>query len=190
MLNRATVSGENGHSSSGSENDRDGSFLALAKQIEVLGRDHYAGLAKEIPVAEISGIFKFLADEEQRHYDIFDAWEKKALLPSIVNTQVLVKARKVFMKLSEQFREAGLPAKNYYDAYEKALAFENRSAALYEEQLTQIEISAGTEYRRTVLKNIIFQEKAHARFLTSLMEFNRSPGEWLENAEWYHLDEF
>ena len=74
---------------------------------------------------------------------------------------------------------------DYYDAYEKALAFENKSAALYESQLSAIEISVATDGRRTVLKNIIHQERAHALFITCLMEFNRSPGEWLENAEWY-----
>lgn len=166
------------------------SFLTFAKQIELQGKDHYSKLAKDIPVPEISGIFRFLADEEQRHYDIFDAWQKNALLPHIVNAQILVKSQKAFQKLWEQFREAGLPAMDYYDAYEKALAFENKSAALYESQLSAIEISVATDGQRTVLKNIIHQERAHALFITCLMEFNRSPGEWLENAEWYHLDEF
>lgn len=166
------------------------SFLTFAKQIEIQGKDHYSMLAKDIPVPEISGIFRFLADEEQRHYDIFDAWQKNALLPQIVNAQILVKSQKAFQKLWEQFREAGLPAMDYYKAYEKALAFENKSAALYERQLSEAEISLGTDQQQTVLKNIIHQERAHALFITCLMEFNRAPGEWLENAEWYHLDEF
>ncbi|MGA3052391.1 MAG: ferritin family protein [Chitinispirillaceae bacterium] len=190
MINCAAVAEENGRSSANGEKNEDGSFLALAKKIEVLGRDLYASVAKEIPISEISGIFKYLADEEQRHYEIFDAWETKTLLPSIVNTQVLVKAKKAFLKLGEQFRVVGLPAHDYYAAYKKALDFENRSVALYEEQLSHIEVSAGTEQERTVLKNIIRQEKAHALLISSLMEFNRAPGEWLENAEWRHPDEF
>ena len=51
-------------------------------------------------------------------------------------------------------------------------------------------MTPATEPQRTVLKNIIHQEKGHALLISSLMEFNRAPGEWLENAEWYHIDEF
>jgi rubrerythrin len=192
MLNRVAGEDVTGSSPVNENPDKGGeaSFLAFAKQIEIQGRDHYSMLARDIPIPEISGIFTFLADEEQRHFDIFDSWEKKAHLPSIINTQVLVKSHKAFQKLWEQFREAGLPAMDYFDAYEKALAFENKSVVLYESQLTAVEASGGRDQERTILKNIIHQEKAHAFLITCLMEFNRAPGEWLENAEWYHLDEF
>jgi rubrerythrin len=171
-------------------NDAKGRFLALAMQIEVEGRNHYLELFRKIPLPEISGIFRFLADEEQRHYEIFHAWQRSAHLPSIDNTQVLVKALTAFQKLWVQFREAGLPAMDYREAYEKALSFEKKSADLYEAELERIDVTPATEPQRTVLKNIIHQEKGHALLITSLMEFNRAPGEWLENAEWYHLDEF
>ena len=107
--------------------DSKGAFLALAMQIEVEGRKHYLAIAGEIPVPEISGIFRFLADEEQRHYELFAAWQRASHLPPIINTHVLVKARNAFQKLWEQFREAGLPAMDYRDAYEKALAFEKKA---------------------------------------------------------------
>ena len=50
----------------------------LAKSIEKEGKEYYLKLAKESPEPSLAGVFNFLAKEEQRHYDIFDAMQRKA----------------------------------------------------------------------------------------------------------------
>jgi len=73
---------------------------------------------------------------------------------------------------------------------EKALALEKQSIALYEEQLPLLGEGPDTASQRSVLNSILAQEKGHADLIVSLMELNRYPGEWLENAEFYHIDEY
>jgi rubrerythrin len=162
-------------------------FLDYAKEIETLGMEQYALLSYKTHTRELSSIFVFLADQEKRHYEIFDSWQRKGPPPEVPAETVLGKAKEAFRRMAGHFMTNNyLPPLNYEQAYEKALLFENKSIALYEEALPKVE----DREQRSVLERIIGQEKAHSRFITSLMEFLRHPGEWLENAEWNHLEEF
>jgi rubrerythrin len=162
-------------------------FLDFAKEIETQGMEQYALLSYTIHARELSSIFVFLADQEKRHYELFDSWQRKGAAPEVSAETVLGKAKEAFKRMADHFMTNNyLPPLNYEQAYEKALLFENKSIALYEEAIPKV----ADNDQRSVLQRIIDQEKAHARFITSLMEFMRHPGEWLENAEWNHLDEF
>ena len=162
-------------------------FFDFAKEIERQGAHQYAVLAETMPVRELSGIFSYMKEQENRHYELFDSWQHTMPSPPLAAETVLGKAKEAFKRIADHFMTNHyFPPINYRQAYEKALEFEKKSIALYDEGLTKIE----NRDHQTVLKLILDQEKAHARFLTSLMEFERSPGEWLENAEWYHLDEY
>ncbi|MBN1578855.1 MAG: ferritin family protein [Chitinispirillaceae bacterium] len=163
-------------------------FLNFAKEVERKGFEHYTKLADATPVREIAGIFLFLAREEKRHLEIFEAWDKGAAIPSIEDFGISKHAVKAFQILSEHFKTAGTPAINHDDAYEKALEFENKSIRFYTEALNGNAVS--DESQKTILESIIDQEKTHARLITSLMEFQRHPGEWLENAEFRHPDDY
>lgn len=163
-------------------------FLSFAKEIERKGFEHYTRLADATQVREIAGIFRYLAREEKRHLEIFESWERGRALPPIENSGISKHATKAFEILSEHFKTAGVPAINHDDAYKKALEFENKSIRFYTEALSGNEVS--DESQRTILESIINQEKTHARLITSLMEFQRHSGEWLENAEWHHSEEY
>ena len=114
--------------------------------------------------------------------------EKKLALPSTETTGVLEYAQKTFQSLTEHFKTAGAPAISHGDAYEKALTLENKSIELYAGALKDALLKE--ESAVVLLRAIIDQEKKHARLIASLLEFQRNPGEWLENAEWRHLEEF
>ena len=163
-------------------------FLHLAQEIELQGFNHYNKLADATPVKEISGIFRFLAREEKRHLEIFEALDRNADIPAVEDTGISEYAAKAFEDLSGHFKTAGVPALSHNDAYEKALGFEDKSIRFYTDALNGNDLS--DESQRTVLESIIEQEKKHARLITSLMEFQRHPGEWLENAEWRHIDAY
>lgn len=162
-------------------------FLDFAKEIETQGAEQYSNLAAAMPVRELSAIFKFMAEEEKRHYDLFDSWQRKAKTPSLPDGAILGKAKDAFASLADHFMvNHYFPPINYEQAYDKALLLENKSIALYEEALPKVQ----DPENQSVLKMIIDQEHAHARFITALMEFLRHPGQWLENAEWHHLEEY
>lgn len=163
-------------------------FLDFAKEIEKQGIEQYSVLAHTLQVNDLRGIFEFMADQEKRHYDLFDSWQQNgvATLELPVET-VLGKAKDAFEHLAGHFMDKNFISPiNYEQAYKQALELENRSIVLYEEAFPKIK----DDGRKRLLKLVVEQEKAHAQFITALMEFLHHPGEWLENAEWNHLDEY
>jgi rubrerythrin len=160
--------------------------IEFAKEIEQEGIAHYRSLAGRTQIKELNSIFNFLADEEQRHYEIFNSWEENPDIPPLEKSGVLTHAKETFAAMTEQFKSFGAPVVHRTEAYEKALAFENKSIELYTAALDTL----GEEGQKSVLTSIIEQEKSHARLMQSLIDFQRHPGQWLEDAEWYHLDEF
>jgi rubrerythrin len=164
-------------------------FIAFAKEIETQGIERYSLLAKTMQVKGLGGIFTYMADQEKRHYELFDSWQRNGVegTPELPVETVLGKAKDAFELLAGHFLPGNFVApSNYEQAYKQVLEFENQSIALYERTLPKID----DEKQLSVLKLIIDQEKAHARYITALMEFLRHPGEWLENAEWHHWEEF
>jgi rubrerythrin len=165
--------------------ETDMNILDFALEIEQEGIDLYKQLAKVTIVRELSGIFLFLADEEKRHYEIVDAWRNNTDVPRLDEVSILGDPENVFKKLSENFYAFNIPTTNYYDAYSKACCFEEKSIAFYTNLLDQ-----SKDGQKGLVEKIIDQEKEHALFFINLLEFLRHPGEWLENAEWYHLEEY
>jgi len=162
-------------------------FLDFAKNIEKQGKEQYLTLANSMQEKELSGIFKFMAAEEERHWEVFDGWQKKIHTPETAVELVLGKNSDAFKSIAGHFiGEQYIAPINYEQAYDKALQFENQSIALYESGLS----NTTDEEWKPVLTMIIEQEKAHADFLVSLKNFLRHPGEWLENAEWRHAEEY
>jgi rubrerythrin len=163
-------------------------FLDFAKEIETKGMEQYSVLAQTMQVKELKDIFVFMADQEKRHYELFDSWQRNGTLPpGPPGETILGKARDAFEHLAASLVNLTfVPPVNYEQAYSQALEFENRSITLYEETFPKIE----EDRLKWLLKSIIEQEKAHAQFISSLMDFLRHPGEWLENAEWHHLAEY
>jgi rubrerythrin len=163
-------------------------FLETAKELELRGMEHYLRLAEMTSVNAVAGIFRFLASEEKRHFGIFDAWSKSVALPEPEKSEAMENTATIFNALTSHFKSGGVPAVNHGELYEKALEFENRSLRFYTDLLKGEE--PFDEKQRSVLAAVIDQEQRHVELITSLMEFMRHPGEWIENAEFRHADAF
>ena len=96
----------------------------------------------------------------------------------------------MFSLLSEQFNAPGTIKIDREYPLNTAMEFENKTLSFYEKAIAEMTISPGGEAACQVLKQIAEQEKNHIRLIDSLKDFQRHPHEWLENAEWYHLDEY
>ena len=154
-------------------------------EIERKSIELYQDFSRQTIVKELSGIFKFLAAEEKSHYEIVKAWRDNSDSPVLDESQLIPDPNNVFQKLADHFNTYGIPATHYYDAYDKARLFEEKSIAFYESLAEQI-----SEGQKKLLGKIIDQEKKHTEFFINLLEFLRHPGEWIENAEWYHLEAY
>jgi rubrerythrin len=161
-------------------------LLDQAMRIETEGIQFYTELSQKTGAREMAGIFGFFAREEQRHYEIFNAWKNNIKAPDIDDTNVLGKAGDIFRTLAAQFTTAGVPAINHDDVYKKAMRLEEKSIAYYND----ISGRLIDEEQRTMLQLIIHQEQTHVKLINQLMEFQRHPNEWLENAEWSHQEEY
>jgi rubrerythrin len=153
-------------------------FLEFGKSIEKSGIGMYDKLAIECPVIELAGVFKFLALEEHRHFEILDAWQKCIEPPDIDSTAILGAPEMLFRKLADSFGSRGASVLNYSNTYQKALQFERVGLEAYEEALDKLE----NEEQRHLLLVMINQEKFHVHLLSSLLDYNRQSSEFLGNA--------
>jgi len=165
-------------------------ILENAGEIEIKGEQLYRTMALESPVNEIKSIFGFLAREENRHLEAIQAMRKHTALPDIAASSILGDSKAEFKKLSKQFSVPGTIAIDREFALRAALEFENKSVLLYDKALSELSETVDNDPSRRILDQILDQEKKHVRLVESLMAFQRHPYEWLENAEWNHLDEY
>jgi rubrerythrin len=158
--------------------------LELAKNIEKEGKAYYEKLANDSSVPALAGIFKLLASEEQRHFDLFDSLQKKKSPGALQAGSVSGEAKKAFEALSTQFT---LPETvyDYAKAYSKALEMERKSIAMYEDMLGK----SGSDDEKKTLVFLIEEEQKHEHLVEHLLEFVSEPKGFLENAEFNHLDD-
>lgn len=158
-------------------------YLEYAKQIERNGIEYYEKLKNESDTAEVKSIFSFMERQEQRHLEIFEAWQKEMEPTPIEAENVVGIAREEFKKMVDHFHKLGVPAIDRSDAYEEAIGFEEKSISLYTEALAKTDNTTQQEQ----LKRIIEQEKAHEAMLRSMIAFQKHPGGNLTNAELYRF---
>jgi rubrerythrin len=155
----------------------------VAKNIEKEGQQYYLKLAKEAAAPELAGIFGVLAAEEARHLKIFEGLQNNAPVTPAQAEDAVVQAVRAFEQLMVGFRnEAGV--KSAVEGYRKAVEMEKKTVVYYTGLLP-----AATSVQKQVLDVVIAEEKKHVSITESLLEFANRPREWLENAEFSHLEE-
>ena len=160
-------------------------ILKIAKDIEKQGVEHYRELSKSVKSKQLQGIFKLLADEEQRHYRLFDALGSTLKGPEPEQSDIIAKSKEVFESFIKDFavpdNDDSLEA-----AYQKAIELEKNSISFYKYALGETE----DQNEKKVIQIILDEEGKHIKIIESIIEFVRKPQQWLENAEWRHLDEY
>ena len=160
-------------------------ILEVAQKMEQEGIAYYEKLASETPVSELKGVFAFLAEEEQRHLEIFQTLASKKPVNDVGDgTSTTEQVKKIFEQLTTSFTLPEI-VYDYEAAYRKALSMEEESVTYYSEQLSSID-----DNQKETLDFIISQEKGHVKLLESLIDFVSNPKVWLENSEWNHLDTY
>ncbi len=71
------------------------------------------------------------------------------------------------------------------EIYKKALKVEAVSQKFYLERADEEKDS----HRKEIFLKLAEEEKNHCVLLENLIGFVSQPADWLENPEWYHLDE-
>jgi rubrerythrin len=164
-------------------------LLSIAKELENSAVLFYQDLAKSSKVGEFSGIFTDLAREEQKHFEVFEKWQKNERLPDLENIVPLATdTATVAEYLSKQSKAGTGEFASRSQIFKIAVDLEKKSIAHYRRLIESSD--SGVSAHRPLVERIIAQEENHIRVITALAEFLRHPGEWLENAEFNHRDEY
>ncbi|MHC4126322.1 MAG: ferritin-like domain-containing protein [Planctomycetota bacterium] len=159
-------------------------IFEFAMQKEKLSEQHYRELAGKTDKAGLKNIFIMLADEESKHYEAIRQMKTKTP-EQITDTDVLSESKDIFEHMSGQKDNYDYNAKQL-SIYEQARQHEKNSMDFYLEKAGQVE----DPRQKEIFKKLAAEEKKHYFLLDNIIDFLSRPEQWLENAEFCHLEEY
>jgi rubrerythrin len=145
-------------------------------------------LAANVNNKGLATIFNMLAGEEARHYKIVSDM-KMDIAPDLAETNVLSDAKDVFAKMRESAQSFDLNISEV-ELYKKALEIEKQSWDFYLEKADEIAEAREEIAQKEIFIELAEEEKKHYFLVENIIDFVSRPQTWLENAEFYHLEEY
>jgi rubrerythrin len=155
----------------------------FAMQMEKDGRDFYLDLAKKTSNSGLKNILTMMADSEAKHYNVFLSMKKNDKTQYTADTEILTKVKNIFIKMKEE-KEFDLDV-SQVELYKNALEIEKKNQNFYIEKADE----ERDQSRKEIFLKIADEEKSHCVLLENMIGFVSQPDSWLEDSEWYHLDE-
>lgn len=158
-----------------------------AMQMEKDGEDFYRELAGNCRIEGIKTVLTMLADEEVKHFNIIAQMQKHGGKPRIEETKVLENVKNVFAGMRDENVEISFGSSDLA-AYRKAIDIEEMSLKFYQDKAAE----TGDNEEKELFLRLAGEEQKHFRIMENIVEFvsRPEPGNWLENAEWNHLDQY
>ena len=164
-------------------------IFEFAMQMELDGKAYYEKMASETSVPALQKILKGLADDEQRHYNIFKTLKEhhgdQLGELSEKTTEIFSTTKNVF----QEMKDAGdslVEKEDTLAVWKKAQDVEKKSEDFYREKANEVEDPKGKE----MLTRIADEEAKHWAVIESVMQFLNKPNTYLEDAEFSNLDEY
>ncbi len=153
-----------------------------AMQLEKDGENFYREVASKTDNTGLRTILTMLADAEVKHYKLFQNMKANEKV-QVTDSRILDNVKNVFIEMREkkQFKADVTQV----ELYKKAQEIEIKTRDLYLDKAKE----AGTEQREIFLK-IAEEEKRHYLILENIIRFVSQPDIWLENPEWYNLEDY
>ncbi len=158
-------------------------IFEYAMQMEKDGEAYYRQLAQQTTNKGLKTILTMLADEEVKHYNAID--KTKTGESQITETTILADAKNIFVQLKDSGEGFDVEI-SQIDLYKKAQDIEEKSRNFYLEKANEV----GQDYQKELFLKLAEEEKKHYFLLDNIIEFVSGPEHWLENAEFYHLEEY
>src|SRR3972149_3770939 len=154
-----------------------------AMQMEIDGRHFYLDLAKKTNNKGLKNILTMMADSEAKHYNVLLHMKRNDKTQFSTDTEILKKVKNVFIKMREE-KEFDVDV-SQIELYKEALKVEADSQKFYLERADE----ENDSHKKEIFLKLAEEEKNHCVLLENLIGFVSKPANWLENPEWYHLDE-
>lgn len=155
-----------------------------AMKVEKDGEKYYRELASKTDNVGVKSILNMLADEEVKHFMVFDKMNKNQVVPSQPNVDIFKNTQNIFQKMQQENTTPSF-TQDQIEFYKGALRSEENSYTFYTEKALMLEDG---EQKEAFLR-IAAEEKAHFVLLENLVEYVSAPESWVESAEFNHLSE-
>ena len=158
-------------------------IFEYALQMEKDGESFYREIAKKTGNEGLQTILTMLADEEVKHYKALESMKQNKY--QMTETNVLDDARNIFIKMKDQ-DETFEPGQEQAELYARAQEIEKKSQQFYQEKASQTD----KDDQKKLFERLAKEEEKHYFLLDNIIAFVSRPKQWLENAEWHHLEEY
>lgn len=158
-------------------------IFQYAMQMEKDGEQYYRQLARQTTNKGLHTILMMLADEEVKHYNAIETMQTTE--PRMAETTILTDARNIFVQIKESGGSFDFDIKQT-ELYRKAQDIEKESRDFYTEKADEVT----EEYQKELFLKLADEERKHYFLLDNIIEFISRPEYWLENAEFFHSEEY
>ena len=155
----------------------------FAMQMELDGRHFYLDLAKKTKNAGIKSVLTMMAESEAKHYNVILDMQKNDKTEYSKDVEVLTKIKNIFAKMKEE-KEIDVDV-SQVEFYKKASEIEADSEKFYLERADEEK----DPHRKEIFLTLANEEKGHCILLENLVNLVSQPDSWIENSEWYDIDE-
>lgn len=155
-----------------------------AMQLEKDGERYYRELAGTIVNAGLKNIMTMLADAEVKHYELFERMKRNEAV-EVPDTPIINDVKNIFVRMREE-GDVLTADGSEVDLYTRAQEIEEKTRDFYREKAGELDDAS----QRSAFLKIAEEEQRHYLILDNIIDFVARPFNWLENAEWYHLEEY
>jgi rubrerythrin len=159
-------------------------IFEFAKEKEKYAEEFYRDRAAKSPDKGLAEIFTLLANEEEKHCELIEKMQVDAPV-ELGDTNVLTNATAIFEKIREGAKKFSFN-KSEIELYKEAQNIEQSARKFYLEKADEVKPRA----QKDIFLKLAEEEKKHYFLLDNIIEFVSRPRQWLEDAEFYHLEEY
>jgi len=158
-------------------------IFAFALKMEKDGRDFYLKLAGKTKNKGLAGILEMLAEEELKHYKAIQAIHAKK--HEMAPTGVLERAKNMFQRMKDFGEHFDIDISEL-EFYRQAMTLEEQSRDFYLDRADE----AKDPQNKELFSQLAGEEKKHYILLENIADFVSRPQQWLENAEFFHIEDY
>ena len=159
-------------------------IFEFALEKEKLAHETYKSLAEQATSNSLKGILTLLADEELQHVDMVRALQQNKPV-DLAPTELLGEAKKVFEKIHRGGEKFNFNITES-ELYNKAKKMEAEARDYYQAKADET-ADAGL---KSILIKLAAEEQKHYVLVDNLCRFVERPQNYLEDAEFTHLDNY
>ncbi len=156
----------------------------FALNMEKDGKAYYEKLANQALLPGLKTIFMGLAEDEQKHYEIFQSLKMKRSALPMHATTIIAETKNIFEELLKE-KKTLKGVDESLAAYQHAMKIEADSFRLYEKAAIEEKDPA----TKSLLMKVAEEEHKHFNILENIYNFVNAPNQYLAWGEFSNLDE-